>query len=127
MKINNMANKKHYVDYKVSVWLRIETTGKSVFNTASNSHTKPIEIIKNAFEKGHITSPDEIYSSIGLAHGGYLKPEIVLHGSEEFITPEENNNQATIEIYEKSDNPKVSDKLIWTNQTTLSESFENEN
>ena len=37
-----------------------------------------------------------------------------------------NLNQATIEIYEKSNNPRVSDKLIWSNQTTLSESFKDE-
>ena len=121
-----MSNKKHYVDYKVSVWLRIETTGKPIHYSGTNTYGNAVDYIKESLEKGHITSPNELYSAGGLANGGFLEPELVLHGSAEFMLPEENDNQATIEIYEKSNNPRVTDRLIWSNQTTLSENFKDE-
>jgi hypothetical protein len=84
---------EHYLDYKATVWFRIPIKSKEY-----------LEKVKNMIESGD--SPSDLYNDLDIEHE--IGECEVLFETEEFINPEENQNQSTIEIYEDG-------KLIWRN------------
>jgi len=89
---------KRYLDYKTTIWHRIPIENKETQQ----------EIIK-MIEAGSL--PTEIYDTFDVGEQiGFCE---VLYETEEFIRPEENDNQSTIEIQENG-------KTVWDN------SFESE-
>ena len=82
-----------YVDYKVTVWKRVHF----------NEDTNPKKVIQVIEENGL----DDVFDE----ELGFVEQE-TLYETEEEITPEENEDYSTIEVYENS-NPI--DDLIWSN------------
>ena len=82
-----MAN--NYVDYKIEVWRR-------AFFTEDANMKKISEIAKENLE------------SIFDENLGFIEDDYIFE-TEYFVSPEENDNQSTIEVYEE-------DKEIWNNE-----------
>ena len=82
-----MAN--NYVDYKVEIWRR-------AFFTEDADMQKVSEIAKENLE------------SIFDENLGFIE-DVYISETEYFVSPEENDNQSTIEVYEE-------DKEIWNNE-----------
>lgn len=88
-----------YIDYKATIWFRIPV-----------SDIEDFSIIKEKLEAGEL--PSELYNNDDFQLG-QCDP---LYDTEEFISPNENDGQATIEVYEynKVDNC-VQCEVIWDN------------
>ncbi len=82
----------NYIDYKATIWLRIPIESDKV-----------LKKVKKRIEEGLL--PAELYDKLSMED---LSQCETLYDTEEFINPNENNGQATIEIYKD-------DKLIWDN------------
>ena len=79
----------NYVDYKVEVWRR------ALFS--ENADMKKVsEVAKENLE-------DIFDEDLGFIEDGYMSE------TEYYVSPEENDNQSTIEVYEE-------DKEIWNNE-----------
>lgn len=81
---------EHYIDYKATVWFRIPVKKED------------LELITNKLVNG--ATPTELYDDIDLELG-QCEP---LYDTEEFISPNENGSQNTIEIFSDT-------QLIWYN------------
>ena len=76
-----------YIDYKVTVWRRIELPDEA-----------PVEEVVELIKKGH--TPNTIYEIIDDKYGEYGMDDISLPDTEEFIKPDMNDGCATIELFE---------------------------
>ena len=85
-----------YVDYKATIWFRIPVDNKEVLD-------KCIDMLM----AGHLPSAlyDELDNDLGSCD--------VMYETEEFLHPEDNGDQPTIEVYED-------DKKIWDNYLNTS-------
>ncbi len=81
---------EHYIDQKATVWFRIPVKKED------------LELVTNKLVNG--TTPAELYDDIDLELG-QCEP---LYDTEEFISPNENDSQNTIEIFSDT-------QLIWYN------------
>ena len=99
---------KQYLDYKVTVWLRIPVS--------EEDKDKFLEDIQN----DNFNCPAEIFNDSNYDP----EPEEVLYETTEFITVDENNGSSTIEVVEKE-----SGKTIWDNsfESEAKRKLENEN
>jgi hypothetical protein len=90
---------KKYIDFKITMWCRMYLEDDADLN----------EIIKK-IETG--ITPIELFDP----EFGYNSDDY-LYDTEEYLTPVENNNQATIEIYEGITDGIMNDthKMIWDN------------
>ena len=84
----------NYVDYKATIW------GRLYFEEDTDMQ----KIIKK-LEEGFLPSELCDDESLKFSHFEYL------FDTEEYITPKENNNEPTIEVYENSNN-----ECIWNNK-----------
>ena len=74
----------NYLDYKATIWFRIPIGNKKVLDEV-------IQKIKQGMR------PSELYDELDIEHElGQCEP---LFETEEFISPNENDGQSTIEIY----------------------------
>lgn len=80
----------HYIDYKATIWFRIPV------------EKEDLELIANKLTNGE--TPTDLYNDENLKLGQCE----LLYDTEEFILPNENDNQNTIEIYSDT-------QLIWYN------------
>ena len=84
----------NYVDYKISMWVRIPI-----------EHTDNIPAIIEKFKAGELPSgvDGELYAEDG-------SPEYDnMYDTEEYLTPSQNNGDATVEIFQNN-------KQVWNNQ-----------
>ena len=86
-----------YLDYKATVWFRIPIQDKQA-----------LEKVKEKIQQGML--PSELYNDLDIEHE--LGMCELLCDTEEFISPNENDGQSTIEIYENGDNDI---QIIWDN------------
>lgn len=82
----------NYIDYKATIWFRIPIESDEA-----------LKKVKEKLETGSL--PVHVYDELLMEDLGQCE---TLYDTEEFINPNENDGQATIEIY--SD-----DKMIWDN------------
>lgn len=86
-----------YLDYKATIWFRIPIQSE-----------ENLQKVKQKIEEGFL--PSELYNELDIEHElGQCEP---LYDTEEFITPNENDGQSTIEIYENGDKDV---QIIWDN------------
>lgn len=86
-----------YLDYKATVWFRIPIQDKQT-----------LEKVKEKIQQGML--PSELYNDSDIKHE--LGQCESLLETEEFISPNENDGQSTIEIYSEGDKNL---QLIWDN------------
>ena len=83
----------NYLDYKATIWFRIPINSEKIFKK-----------VKKKVDEG--TLPAELYDDIELnSELGQCEP---LYDTEEFISPNENDGQSTIEIYKDTE-------TVWDN------------
>lgn len=82
-----------YIDYKATVWFRIP-----IKDDSKETFDKCIDMLT----AGH--TPNELYDEMDEELGGCE----ILYDTEEFLYPEDNDDQCTIEAY-------VDDKKVWDN------------
>ena len=87
-----------YLDYKATIWFRIPIQSEEV-----------LQKVKQKIEEGLL--PSELYNELDTEHE--LGQCELLYDTEEFISPNENDGQSTIELYSGSDNGNQ--KCIWDN------------
>lgn len=98
-----------YLDYKATIWFRIPIRDKETLNK-----------VKQKIEKGIL--PSELYNDLDTEHElGQCEP---LYDTEEFITPNENDGQSTIEIYSDGDK---NTQMVWDNSYESEIKRKNEN
>ena len=87
-----------YLDYKATVWFRIPIQSE-----------ENLQKVKQKIEEGLL--PYELYNDLDIEHElGQCEP---LYDTEEFISPNENDGQSTIELYSGDDNGNQ--ECIWDN------------
>ena len=86
-----------YLDYKATIWFRIPIQNKET-----------LEKVKEKIQQGML--PSELYNDLDTEHE--LGTCELLYDTEEFISPNENDGQSTIEIYENGDKDV---QIIWDN------------
>lgn len=87
-----------YLDYKATIWFRIPIESED-----------DLEKIKKKMESGEL--PSELYNDPDLKIG-QCEP---LYDTEEFISPNENDGQSTIEIFNDPVNTFSPTNLVWDN------------
>ena len=88
-----------YIDYKYTTW------GRLYFKEDTD-----MQMIINKLDKeGYI--PSELCNYPELGFDEFKEIE----NTEEYITPEENDNQPTIEVYQRLDNTDNWQECIWDN------------
>lgn len=87
-----------YLDYKATIWFRIPIQSEEV-----------LQKVKQKIEEGLL--PSELYNELDTEHE--LGQCELLYDTEEFISPNENDGQSTIELYGGSDNGNQ--ECIWDN------------
>lgn len=90
----------NYIDYKATIW------GRLYFKEDADMQ----KVIKK-LEEGFL--PSELCDDESLKFSRFEH----LVDTEEYITPEENNNQPTIEVYGKIVNTDLWEECIWNNKT----------
>jgi len=83
-----------YVDIKYTVWDRVQVGHKERAN------------ILNKAQRGNVHSPEDIYNILTDPETNYMAE------TAEFILPDENKNQSTIEIHNEEG------KSLWTNTSS---------
>ena len=87
-----------YLDYKAIIWFRIPIQSEET-----------LQKVKQKIEEGFL--PSELYDDSDIQNElGQCEP---LYDTEEFISPNENDGQSTIEIYSGNDNGNQ--ECIWDN------------
>lgn len=88
----------NYLDYKATIWFRIPVDSK-----------ESLQKIKEKLKQGML--PAELYNQSDFIDTiGQCEP---LYETEEFINPNENGGQSTIELYSGDDNGNQ--ECIWDN------------
>lgn len=89
---------KNYVDFKCTIWQRMHFKDNADMQ-------KVIEILKKENYPGHLD----------LEELGFQENEI-LFDTEEFLLPEENDNQSTVEVYSQNKEETLNyQDMIWDN------------
>lgn len=97
-----------HVDFKITIWERV---------TFDEEHN---EAVLQAIKDGKINSANDLFNFIAEISGDMNVDCEKLDGTDEQMTPEENDGQSTIEVWEQgsSDVPSrasMGDVCIWDN------------
>lgn len=87
----------NYLDYKATVWFRIPIQSEEA-----------LQKVKQKIEEG--LYPSELYDEFTRHELGQCE---ILYETEEFMIPDENDGQSTIELYSIRDNGN--EECIWDN------------
>lgn len=90
-----------HIDFKVTAWERVEIP--------QGFEDKALELIKS----GAVNSANDLFEKIECADD--MDCDFIV-GAEEQMTPHENDNEATIEVYKEHTNYTAPSEPIWTNK-----------